>query len=366
MRNLIPHFIQEEYKKGNFEGNFEALTMFVDVSGFTPMTQALMKHGHEGAEILAKIMNGIFDLLIDAVYECGGFVSVFAGDAFTAIFPIGGDVIPANEFVLHVFACVGRIQSVFLRHGIQTTPYGQFTLQFKVGLSGGTVNWGIVGKTEKTFFFRGEAIDGCAISEHRADKGDIIFDEQVAQAIRKAPRIAGSAWNSSRLQGGYYRLHDIPKAADQLKRPKLARSPRSSKKVVSRFFPEALIDLTEIGEFLNLQVGIEDDMIRGGAMQDAAFMMDGLMVVDNRTNTPLMNVNLSAIQEMNVIKGGFNAEYGNVRSGLINVVTKDGDEAQYNGSVDFHRVHDLYDSFCAVFGSLRVTVLQVRMRIYYH
>jgi tetratricopeptide (TPR) repeat protein/class 3 adenylate cyclase len=249
MRNLIPHFIQEEYKKERFEGNFEALTMFVDVSGFTPITQTLMNQGHEGAEILAKIMNGIFDLLIDAVYERGGFVSVFAGDAFTAIFPIGGDVIPADEFVLHVFACVGKIQSVFLRHGIQTTPYGQFPLQFKVGLSGGTVNWGIVGKTEKTFFFRGEAIDGCAISEHQADKGDIIFDEQVAQAIRKAPRIAGSAWNSSRLQGRYYRLHDIPKATDQLKCPRLTRSPRSSKKVVSRFFPEALIDLTEIGEF---------------------------------------------------------------------------------------------------------------------
>ncbi len=101
----------------------------------------------------------------------------------------------------------------------------------------------------------------------------------------------------------------------------------------------------DIGEFLNLQVGIEDDMIRGGAMQDAAFMMDGLMVVDNRTNTPLMNVNLSAIQEMNIIKGGFNAEYGNVRSGLINVVTRDGDVNHYNGSVDFrfspaHLKHD--------------------------
>ena len=37
---------------------------------------------------------------------------------------------------------------------------------------------------------------------------------------------------------------------------------------------------------------------------------------------------------MNIIKGGFNAEYGNVRSGLINVVTKEGD-VRYGGSVDF-------------------------------
>ncbi|MBN2031543.1 TonB-dependent receptor, partial [bacterium] len=91
----------------------------------------------------------------------------------------------------------------------------------------------------------------------------------------------------------------------------------------------------DIGEFLNLQVGIEDDMIRGGGLDGAGFMMDGLLVVDNRTNSPIMAVNLSAIQELNVIKGGFNAEYGNVRTGLINVVTKEGDVQKYNGSVDF-------------------------------
>ena len=28
-RNLIPHFIQEEYQKENYEGKFEALTLFV-------------------------------------------------------------------------------------------------------------------------------------------------------------------------------------------------------------------------------------------------------------------------------------------------------------------------------------------------
>jgi len=91
----------------------------------------------------------------------------------------------------------------------------------------------------------------------------------------------------------------------------------------------------DIGEFLNLQVGIEDDMIRGGGLSDAGFMMDGLLVVDNRTNSPIMAVNLSAIQELSVIKGGFNAEYGNVRTGLINVITKEGDVQRYNGSVDF-------------------------------
>ncbi len=56
MKNLIPHFIQNQYKKEKFAGNFEALTMFVDISGFTPLIEALMKGGDEGAEILSNIL----------------------------------------------------------------------------------------------------------------------------------------------------------------------------------------------------------------------------------------------------------------------------------------------------------------------
>ena len=46
-------------------------------------------------------------------------------------------------------------------------------------------------------------------------------------------------------------------------------------------------------------------------------------------------MNLSSIQEISIIKGGFNAEYGNVRSGMINIVTKDPRQRGYNGSIDF-------------------------------
>ncbi len=112
--------------------------------------------------------------------------------------------------------------------------------------------------------------------------------------------------------------------------------------------------IQDISEYLTLQAGFsvddqERDLIRGGGMDQTEFMMDGLMVVDNRTNQPIMMVNLSAVQEVSIIKGGFNAEYGNVRSGLINVVTREGGE-EYFGSVDFryspaHYKHEGYNIF---------------------
>jgi len=93
--------------------------------------------------------------------------------------------------------------------------------------------------------------------------------------------------------------------------------------------------ITDIAQYIHLQAGIEGDYIRGGGLDQTEFMMDGLMVVDNRQNKPMMMVNLSAVREMSIIKGGFNAEYGNVRSGLINVVTREGSPSVYHGSLDF-------------------------------
>ena len=92
--------------------------------------------------------------------------------------------------------------------------------------------------------------------------------------------------------------------------------------------------IMDINEFINLQSGVENELIRGGGLDQTALVVDGLVAVDNVNNEPLNLVNLSAIEEVSIIKGGFNAEYGNVRSGLINITTKQGARA-YHGSADF-------------------------------
>jgi hypothetical protein len=90
-----------------------------------------------------------------------------------------------------------------------------------------------------------------------------------------------------------------------------------------------------LGDFLDLQAGIINNQIRGGGLDQVGFIVDGLDANDNRSNKPGMTVNMSSISELTVIKGGFNAEYGNIRSGLINVVTKEGSPSRYGGYVDF-------------------------------
>ena len=60
MRNLIPTFILDQMAQGNRAGSLPAVVLFVDTSGFTPLTAALMQHGAEGAEIVAGVLDAVF------------------------------------------------------------------------------------------------------------------------------------------------------------------------------------------------------------------------------------------------------------------------------------------------------------------
>lgn len=91
-----------------------------------------------------------------------------------------------------------------------------------------------------------------------------------------------------------------------------------------------------VTEVLTLQAGIEQGsdgiVVRGGGTNQTIFVLDGFILNDERKDVPYQALSLSATQEIQVQTGGFNAEYGNVRSGVVNVITKDGDRGHYNGT----------------------------------
>lgn len=94
------------------------------------------------------------------------------------------------------------------------------------------------------------------------------------------------------------------------------------------------LPMTTVNEIVGLQAGVEGGLvIRGGGAEEALFQMDGMTLRDPRTNQPITGVALSAVKEVSIERGGFNAEYGQVRSGLINVVTREGGSDSYSGSL---------------------------------
>jgi len=90
--------------------------------------------------------------------------------------------------------------------------------------------------------------------------------------------------------------------------------------------------VTDVSEVISLQAGIENMQIRGGSQREATFIVDGFVQNDERSHQPYTVVGLNTVEEVKVQTGGFNAEYGNVRSGVINVVTKEGSRSQYSGA----------------------------------
>lgn len=164
MKNLLPDFIAEKYSLNQISGSFDALTLFLDISGFTPMTEQLMHEGKEGAEILSVIINDIFEPVIETVYASGGFLAAFSGDAFTAIFTNSDNPDTAA-------ACALKIVDIFNKIGKQQTKFGIFNLLVKIGLSAGNVEYNLLKSTRQmTYYFKCYAIDSSAESEHRAQR----------------------------------------------------------------------------------------------------------------------------------------------------------------------------------------------------
>ena len=101
---------------------------------------------------------------------------------------------------------------------------------------------------------------------------------------------------------------------------------------VANLNPEQYEDLPVAGvsEVISLQAGIEPGLrVRGGGQNEIAFLVDGMSMRTGRDNSPFTNISFTSVEEMQVQTGGFNAEYGNLRAGLINVVTKEPPATRY-------------------------------------
>ena len=93
------------------------------------------------------------------------------------------------------------------------------------------------------------------------------------------------------------------------------------------------LPVTSVDEVIGMQAGTEGLRIRGGDLSQLSFRVDGLSMRSGRDNTPYTGIAYTSIDAVQVQTGGFNAEYGNVRSGLVNVVLKEGPRDRYTADV---------------------------------
>jgi predicted ATPase/class 3 adenylate cyclase len=173
--------------------------LFADISGFTPLTEALAKDlgRKRGAEELTRYLNLIYNGLIDQVHGYRGSVIGFAGDAITCWFD---DAAP--DAIARAVACALRMQQVMAQRGVVTTPSGQrIELAIKVAVSAGGARRFVVGDPAlmQIDVLAGDTLSRLAAAEHLAERGEVVVTPDVARALPNDLSI--SAWRDDPVDG---------------------------------------------------------------------------------------------------------------------------------------------------------------------
>ena len=97
--------------------------------------------------------------------------------------------------------------------------------------------------------------------------------------------------------------------------------------------------VNSIQEILTTKAGFTVDAagdihVRGGRTDEISYMVDGVRMEDPLYRESENDFNKDAINEMVIISGTFNAEYGDAMSGIVNITTKDGG-SKVHGRVEY-------------------------------
>ncbi len=90
------------------------------------------------------------------------------------------------------------------------------------------------------------------------------------------------------------------------------------------------LPISQINQIVTLQAGVSTSElgthIRGGRSSEIAYYVDGILTKAPHYGQQALQINKEAVEEIGVITGGFDAEYGEALSGIINIVTREGGE----------------------------------------
>lgn len=97
--------------------------------------------------------------------------------------------------------------------------------------------------------------------------------------------------------------------------------------------------VTNVKDVVGLQTGVvqsdNEIHIRGSRGYENAYLVDGVSVQDVLGGSGFgLQISPDAIQEMEVITGGYNAEYGQATSGVVNITTKEGSD-RFGGGIAY-------------------------------
>ena len=184
------------------------------------------------------------------------------------------------------------------RLGTVTDNDGRFTI-FNVPAGTYTLRVGLIG-------YATTAITGVSIPADRTTTIDVTLEESAVQ------------------------LQEVVVSA---RRPVIELGLTSNVATVTRS-EIATLPVQQLDDIVNLQAGVVDGHIRGGRKGEVQYQVDGLTVNNPFDNAASVRLDRSVLEEVQVISGTFDAEYGHAMSGVVNAVLRRGSERfEWSGEV---------------------------------
>jgi class 3 adenylate cyclase len=181
----------------------DGAVMFADISGFTPLTDALVEKlgPRRGVDELTKQLNHVYEALITQVDHYGGSAIAFSGDAITCWFPekevnatLRPNEVMDSTSVLHpppspfhsssfrAVSCALRMQQAMAPFAAIETPAGEpIEIAIKINITAGPVRRFLVGDPYIQYLdvLAGQTLDRLDRIELLAQKGEILVGPEI-------------------------------------------------------------------------------------------------------------------------------------------------------------------------------------------
>src|SRR5436190_14200072 len=154
----------------------EGTLAFVDISGFTAMSERLATKGKLGAEEVTEVMNFVFARLLDVAYAHGGGLLKFGGDALLLFFS-------GADHAMHACEASFGMRKALRELGKPQTSVGPVTLKMHVGVHSDVFDFFLVGESHRELLLAGSGVTTTVQMEGGAEAGEILVSQETAAGL---------------------------------------------------------------------------------------------------------------------------------------------------------------------------------------
>ena len=149
---------------------------FVDISGFTALTERLSKQGKIGAELMRDTLDGVFTALLDEAYDWGAGLLKWGGDALLLLFD-------GPDHAARAARAAGEMQQTIDLVGRLRVGGGTVTLRMSIGITTGSLEFFTAGSVHRELLIAGPAATETVTIEAIADAGEIGLSHAIASVL---------------------------------------------------------------------------------------------------------------------------------------------------------------------------------------